>query len=82
VLGYGNTTSIGDDEAPATAGDVNVGGAVQQIALGHHHTCVLLATGRVRCWGKGDGGAPGYANTRTVGDDETPASVGDVFTGL
>jgi hypothetical protein len=34
----------------------------------------------VRCWGKGS--ALGYANELTIGDDEPPASAGDVFVGF
>jgi cysteine-rich repeat protein len=80
-LGYGSTLNVGDDETPATAGDVPVGGAVQQIAAGGSHTCALLTTGAVRCWGSGQSGQLGYGNTNDIGDDETPASVGDVPVG-
>jgi alpha-tubulin suppressor-like RCC1 family protein len=80
-LGYGNTNDIGDDETPASAGDVPIGGAVSQVAVGFRHTCALLTTRKVRCWGDGAAGKLGYGNTRTVGDDETPASVGDVDVG-
>ncbi len=77
-LGYGDTEDIGDDEVPAAAGDVPVGGLVRQIAAGANHTCALLNTGSVRCWGNGGDGRLGYGNTETIGDDETPADVGDV----
>jgi alpha-tubulin suppressor-like RCC1 family protein len=77
-LGYGNTNNVGDDETPAAAGDVDVGGAVARIAVGGRHTCALLSTGGVRCWGDGWRGDLGYGNTNNVGDDETPASAGDV----
>ncbi|MCB1316470.1 MAG: hypothetical protein KDK27_10980 [Leptospiraceae bacterium] len=80
-LGYGNTNIIGDDETPASAGDVNVGGIVTQISASNIHTCALLNTGSVRCWGYGDFGRLGYANTNNIGDDETPASAGDVDVG-
>ena len=80
-LGYGNTTSIGDNETPATAGDVDVGGTVTQIAAGFRYTCALLDTGVVRCWGSGANGSLGYGNTTNIGDDETPASAGDVDVG-
>ena len=80
-LGYGNTNTIGDDETPASAGDVPVGGTVTQVAAGDRHTCALLDTGAVRCWGWGHNGMLGYGNTDDVGDDETPASVGDVDVG-
>ena len=77
-LGYGNTITIGDDETPASAGDVPVGDRVVQVAAGSTHTCALLASASVRCWGSGGQGRLGYGNTITIGDDETPASAGDV----
>ena len=80
-LGYGNEDDIGDDETPASAGDVDVGGRVVQIAAGWRHTCALLDTGSVRCWGDASSGQLGYGNSRRIGDDETPASVGDANVG-
>jgi len=80
-LGYGNINNIGDDELPASAGDVNVGGRVVQISAGAEHTCALLDTGAVRCWGRGSEGQLGYGNPRSIGDDEMPASAGDVNVG-
>jgi cysteine-rich repeat protein len=80
-LGYGNTANIGDNESPASAGNVNVGGTVIQIAAGNFHTCVLLDTGAVRCWGRGNSGRLGYGNTNTIGDNESPASAGNVNVG-
>lgn len=82
TLGYGNTDAIGDDETPASAGDVDVGGDVAQIAAGSSHTCALLVNGKVRCWGaRGYEGQLGYGNTNAIGDDETPASAGDINVG-
>ena len=81
MLGYGNTEDIGDDETPASAGDVNLGGLAVEIAAGGEHTCALLTTGAVRCWGHGARGALGYGNIEDIGDDETPASAGDVYIG-
>src|SRR5262245_47461685 len=52
-LGYGTTKNLGDDETPASAGDVDVGDTVTQIATGWDHTCALLSGGRARCWGDG-----------------------------
>jgi alpha-tubulin suppressor-like RCC1 family protein len=80
-LGYGNTRPIGDNEVPASAGDVDVGGTVVQLSAGVQHTCALLDTGAVRCWGSGGAGQLGYGNVNTIGDDETPASAGDVDVG-
>jgi alpha-tubulin suppressor-like RCC1 family protein len=81
ALGYGNLDVIGDDESPASAGDVDVGGSVKQIVAGMLHTCALLDSGKVRCWGNGADGRLGYGSWQTIGDDETPAAAGDVDVG-
>jgi cysteine-rich repeat protein len=80
-LGYGNTLTIGDNETPANAGNINLGGAAIQIAAGDDHTCVILDNNAVRCWGRGFSGALGYGNISNIGDNETPASAGDVNLG-
>ena len=77
-LGYGSAIDIGDNEDPAWAGDVNVGAPVVQLAAGLNHTCALLYSGAVRCWGYGSSGQLGYGNTNNIGDNEDPASAGDV----
>jgi alpha-tubulin suppressor-like RCC1 family protein len=77
-LGTGATASIGDDETPATIPDVVLGGRAVQITAGRDHTCALLDTGKVRCWGANAEGQLGYGHTRDIGDDEAPASAGDV----
>ena len=81
-LGYpGQTTNIGDDEAPNSGGVVDVGGVVIELATGAEHTCALLDTGNVRCWGVGSRGRLGYGNTDNIGDDEAPSAAGDVPVG-
>ncbi|HWZ89268.1 MAG TPA: hypothetical protein VNW92_10470, partial [Polyangiaceae bacterium] len=77
-LGYGNHSAIGDDEPPASAGDVPVGAKAQQIVAGGDHTCALLEAGTVRCWGVGGSGQLGYGNPDDIGAAETPAAAGDV----
>ncbi len=77
-LGTGSTATIGDDE-PASAGKrVELGAKAVAITAGTMHTCALLESRRVRCWGQGKMGALGYGTPDDVGDDETPASIGDV----
>ncbi|HEX6390386.1 MAG TPA: hypothetical protein VFZ89_13080 [Solirubrobacteraceae bacterium] len=80
-LGYGNTTAIGDNEPPGSAGPVDLGGAAKAITAGDKHTCAVLDSGDVRCWGDGGNGQLGYGNTKPIGDDETPGSVGPVDLG-
>jgi alpha-tubulin suppressor-like RCC1 family protein len=81
-LGYGNTVDVGDDESPGSAGPVNLGnGSATEIAAGNNHTCALMDNGTVRCWGAGGSGRLGYAAIGNLGDDEAPASAGNVFLG-
>ena len=54
------------------------GGAVMAIDAGEEHTCVLLASGGLRCWGLAAFGRLGYGNETPIGDDEVPAVAGDV----
>jgi alpha-tubulin suppressor-like RCC1 family protein len=62
-------------------GDVDVGGLVTALGLGASHTCVVLETGAVRCWGSGQDGRLGYGNTSIVGKYGPPADAGDVSVG-
>jgi alpha-tubulin suppressor-like RCC1 family protein len=80
-LGYANTISIGDNEQPYTAGDVALVGVGVKLALGNNHTCALLDSGLVRCWGNNAFGQLGYNTTQNVGDGEAIASFGYVNLG-
>lgn len=79
-LGRGNTANIGDDETVFSAGNVDLGPGVtvKDLALGGFHTCALLTTGAVRCWGRNDFGQLGYGNTTTLGDNEPINNLQDV----
>ncbi len=80
-LGLGHTQVIGDNETPELEGAVALEGKVLEVVAGLAHTCVLLEGGRVQCWGDGGVGATGHGDTRTIGDDELAASVGDLALG-
>jgi len=83
-LGYGNTNSIGASQTPGSVGPVDLGPGrtAKAISAGGGHTCAVLDNGTVRCWGYGFTGQLGYGNTDSIGDDETPGSVGPVDLGL
>ena len=80
-LGYGNVTDIGDTETPGGFGPVNLGRPAVAISAGNAHTCAILDTGQVRCWGLGTNGRLGYGNTNSIGDNEVPSSVSPVDLG-
>ena len=82
-LGYGDQVIIGDDETPAAAGPVDLGAGIGAIAISasRFHSCAQLENLSVRCWGYGANGRLGLCNEVTVGDNETPASVGPVDLG-
>jgi len=80
-LGYGNINHIGDNETPATAGDVMIGGAAIAVSAGEYFSCALLDDGKIRCWGQGTSGTLGYGNINNIGDDELPDSVAPVVLG-
>ncbi len=69
-LGYGDEAIVGDVKSPAEAGPVPLGAGrtATAITAGRRHTCAILDTGDVRCWGNTVPGASGE-----FGDDE-PAS--------
>ncbi|MEM9713423.1 MAG: fibronectin type III domain-containing protein [Actinomycetota bacterium] len=77
-LGYANTTDIGDDELPSSAGDVPLGALATSISSGRFHNCVTTTTLAVRCWGDNGNGQVLHRDFRRIGDNETPASAGDV----
>lgn len=81
-LGYGHTDEVGDDEAPASAGAVSVGGAPVVGVAPNTHTCAILSGGAVRCWGLANLGllGVGYA-LNNVGDDELPTAIDPVDVG-
>ncbi|MCK6544899.1 hypothetical protein L6R52_03465 [Myxococcota bacterium] len=82
ILGVGSTT----DQLRADGADVAFAGApsptVTSLAVSAAHTCALLSTGRVRCWGRGLFGVLGYGNEVDRGDTGATAPIaGDVSLG-
>ena len=69
TLGLGGTDNIGDNEVPKNVPFVDVGGKVIQLSAGAWHTCAVLDTGKLKCWGYGADGQLGYGNLNNIGDD-------------
>lgn len=77
-LGYPGLEQISSTAELQAAGDVALGGPARQVVTGSEHTCALLESGAVRCWGHNAADVLGHDEEMDVGDDETPASAGEV----
>ena len=82
-LGHADSLTIGDDEAPAVAGPVDLGPmrSATAVSAGGAHSCAVLDDGAVRCWGFNTDGRLGYGRTDPIGDTETPGSIDPVRLG-
>ena len=61
----GDSEDMGDGPGELPVADIFLPGHVKQIASGGYHTCALLDTSNVHCWGRGANGQLGYANVKT-----------------
>lgn len=81
-LGYGDTTTLGDEEGEL--GDslpyVDLGSdfTPTQLNCGNGFTCVLSDFGTVKCWGRNRYGQLGKGDTSNRGDE--PGEMGDNLT--
>jgi len=77
-LGIGSVEDVGDDDVPLDA--VPLDGDAVAIAAGGDHTCAILVSGRLQCWGAGADGRLGSGGTANVGDQggELPVVVVDI----
>jgi alpha-tubulin suppressor-like RCC1 family protein len=63
-LGVGNNEEIRDISQTISLPVKNVA----QIAVGDNHTCALLKSGNIKCWGDGSSGQLGYGNNDSIKD--------------
>jgi alpha-tubulin suppressor-like RCC1 family protein len=74
-LGLGHSDNIGDDESVADAPILNIGEKVIDISAGFNHTCVVLESGNVKCWGENLRGQLGQGHTNPLGIQEHPIDI-------
>lgn len=82
-LGTGVPGTIGDNEAVSAGNPVALGPGRTAVAItaGAQHSCAILDTGAVRCWGANAVGQIGTGAAGTVGDDEPVSSIAPVDLG-
>jgi alpha-tubulin suppressor-like RCC1 family protein len=74
ALGYGYSTKTG-----GWLGNVPMGGAAHALVAGAEHTCAIVDSGAIRCWGEAT--SLGYGGGDNIGDDEQPSELGAISLG-
>ena len=68
-----HTGNIGDDESVSSVSSISLGEKVKQVSVGSNHTCALLESGGIKCWGNNREGQLGYGHTQYVSIDSHTA---------
>lgn len=68
-LGQGSTNDIGVAAGQMPPPDIALGEAAVSIHAGGSHTCALMVSGAVKCWGEGANGRLGTENSLAIGDN-------------
>ena len=55
--------------------------SVVGVSAGRRHSCALLQSGDVKCWGYNYYGELGLGNRNDIGDDELPTAAGTISLG-
>jgi alpha-tubulin suppressor-like RCC1 family protein len=74
-LGQGHTQNLGDASPVADIPALEFSEPVIQLAAGGFHTCALLQSGSVQCWGRNDVGQLGLGDSIHRGINETAPEV-------
>ena len=77
-LGYGHTRYLRDASAVR---DIPIGAAVKEITAGGDHTCAVLDTDAVRCWGRNEYGQLGRGHNYNLSVSQIPEAGGNVVLG-
>jgi alpha-tubulin suppressor-like RCC1 family protein len=77
-LGIGNFSGAIGDAANEAITNVRLGGPARKIVAGETHTCALMETGFMRCWGDDSNHQIGNAAHQSISD---PSALGDIVTG-
>lgn len=74
-LGLSTSTNVGDDVTPLSLGlTVPLAGLVLKVAAGTAHSCALLLSGQIACWGTHTYGSLGVLKSGRFGDSTRPAT--------
>ena len=76
-LGYGNIYNLADhpSEIPSLLGSLEFDQKAVKLIAGKSHTCAVMESADMKCWGENTYGQLGYGHTNDLGDDETVASI-------
>eukprot|EP00959_Pyramimonas_sp_CCMP1952_P058545 1222533-Pyramimonas_sp.AAC.1 len=78
-LGYESSSDVGRTTASMPAPPVQVGEEVVGVAAGVYHTCAVLASGKIRCWG--DNRCATYRMHASINLVRTRKSIGSILSG-
>ncbi len=73
-LGLGHMDNIGDDESILSEDFLAIDEKIIDISSGLYHSCAVLESGKVLCWGANQAGQLGLGHTDDIGDDEDLSS--------
>jgi alpha-tubulin suppressor-like RCC1 family protein len=78
-LGLGHRFDVGFDNVGFNLPYINVGFgvSVKQVATGGDHTCVILGSNDVKCFGRNENGQLGLGHRATIGGGDSLTEMGD-----
>jgi alpha-tubulin suppressor-like RCC1 family protein len=80
-LGNGNSQDVGGAPGELPTAPVPIGATAVAVDAKFLHSCALLDTGMVRCWGANAQGMLGYGHTMPIGDQPGELPTADVALG-